>query len=114
LPISSSVSQIKLSQWHTIPAYKIKIEARPWLGVSKSEGKRLSIWRKTTCRGRLTDVAVRRPVTRSGGRLATMTQSTLATRIIIRFNTVPGPFLPALALRFTFHLIFICPWADYP
>ncbi|EOD9051290.1 phage virion morphogenesis protein [Klebsiella quasipneumoniae] len=29
------------AQWHTIPAYKIKIEARPWLGVSKSEGETL-------------------------------------------------------------------------
>ncbi|QLP58641.1 phage virion morphogenesis protein [Klebsiella quasipneumoniae] len=29
------------AQWHTIPAYKIKIEARPWLGVSKSEGDTL-------------------------------------------------------------------------
>ncbi|HCD2543707.1 TPA: phage virion morphogenesis protein [Klebsiella pneumoniae] len=29
------------TKWHTIPAYKIKIEARPWLGVSKSEGETL-------------------------------------------------------------------------
>ncbi|QLV87837.1 phage virion morphogenesis protein [Citrobacter sp. RHBSTW-00678] len=29
------------AQWHTIPAYKIKIEARPWLGVSKAEGETL-------------------------------------------------------------------------
>jgi hypothetical protein len=73
--------------------------ARGWV-CQKQKGKPLSIWRKTTCRGRLTDVAVRRPVTRSGGRLATMTQSTLATRIIIRFNTVPGPVPPRAGPQF--------------
>ncbi|HFD8273598.1 TPA: phage virion morphogenesis protein [Klebsiella variicola] len=34
-------SKSNYSQWHTIPAYKIKIEARPWLGVSNSEGETL-------------------------------------------------------------------------
>jgi len=29
------------AQWHTIPAYKIHITARPWLGVSKTEGETL-------------------------------------------------------------------------
>nr|EKU8630818.1 phage virion morphogenesis protein [Raoultella ornithinolytica] len=29
------------SQLHVIPSYKIKIEPRPWLGVSKSEGETL-------------------------------------------------------------------------
>ncbi|HID4045050.1 TPA: phage virion morphogenesis protein [Pluralibacter gergoviae] len=29
------------AQWHTLPAYKISIPARPWLGVSKAEGATL-------------------------------------------------------------------------
>ncbi|PAT26521.1 phage virion morphogenesis protein [Klebsiella quasipneumoniae] len=29
------------AQWHTIPAYKISIPARPWLGVSKAQGATL-------------------------------------------------------------------------
>ncbi|EMG2907681.1 TPA: phage virion morphogenesis protein [Klebsiella pneumoniae] len=29
------------AQWHTIPAYKISIPARPWLGVSKAQGTTL-------------------------------------------------------------------------
>lgn len=29
------------AKWHTIPAYKISIPARPWLGVSKTEGETL-------------------------------------------------------------------------
>lgn len=34
-------SKSNFAQWHTIPAYKITIPARPWLGVSKAEGKTL-------------------------------------------------------------------------
>ncbi|HDY5341435.1 TPA: phage virion morphogenesis protein [Klebsiella pneumoniae] len=34
-------SKSNFAQWHTIPAYKITIPARPWLGVSKTEGKTL-------------------------------------------------------------------------
>ena len=95
LPVSSSVSRNQTTHSGT-PFRPTKSRSPPESGwvCQKRKGKPLSIWQKTTCRGRLTDVAVRRPVTRSGGRLATMTQSTLATRIIIRFNTVPGPFPP--------------------
>ena len=95
LAVSSSESRNQTTHSGT-PFRPTKSRSPPESGwvCQKRKGKRLSIWRKTTCRGRLTDVAVRRPVTRSGGRLATMTQSTLATRIIIRFNTVPGPFPP--------------------
>lgn len=34
-------SKSNYSQWHTIPAYKITIPARKWLGVSKTEGETL-------------------------------------------------------------------------